>query len=153
MVGGLAVELARARGARVVGAVREADAGEARRLGAEAVVDTGSDLGRLLREWAPGGLDACLDTIGLGASALDGIRDGGHLITTVPGSAPPETRGIAAQTVQVQPDPAALADLLRRAADGDLTIRIAQSTTWGDYRSAYEMLRGSGLHGKIVLTL
>jgi NADPH:quinone reductase-like Zn-dependent oxidoreductase len=76
MVGGFAVELAKARGARVVRAVREADAEEARRLGVEATVGTGDDLGRLLREWAPGGVDACLDTLGLGVAALEGIREG-----------------------------------------------------------------------------
>jgi NADPH:quinone reductase-like Zn-dependent oxidoreductase len=44
MVGGFAMQLAAGRGARVVAAVRETDADEARRLGAEAVVDTGGDL-------------------------------------------------------------------------------------------------------------
>src|ERR1700730_2257238 len=43
MVGGFAVQLARGRGARVVAAVRERQAGEARRLGAETVVDTGTE--------------------------------------------------------------------------------------------------------------
>src|SRR6516164_1015117 len=100
MVGGLAVELARAREAKVLGAVRQADAEEARRLGTEAIADTDSDLGRLLGEWAPGGVDACLDTVGLGAAAIDGVRDGGHLVTTVPGSAPVEARGITTEAVQ-----------------------------------------------------
>jgi NADPH:quinone reductase-like Zn-dependent oxidoreductase len=153
MVGGLTVELARARGARVVGAVREADAAEARRLGSEAVVDAGTDLGRLLSEWAPGGVDACLDTVGLGAAAVDGIRDGGHLLTTVPGSAPEGTRGITTEAVQVQPDAAALEHLLRRAAEGELTLRIAETMPWDEYRRGYELLGAGGLRGKVVLTL
>jgi NADPH:quinone reductase-like Zn-dependent oxidoreductase len=152
MVGGLTVELARARGARVVGAVREADAEEARELGAEATVDTGGDLGRLLGEWAPGGVDACLDTVGLGAKALGGVRDGGHLLTTVPGSAPEETRGIRAEVVQVQPDAAALGSLLRSAAQGEITVRVAETIPWDEYRRGYELLRSGGLRGKIVLT-
>ena len=153
MVGGLAVELARARGARVLGAVREADAPEARRLGAEAIADTGSDLGRQLGGWAPGGVHACLDTVGLGAAALDGIRDGGHLITTVPGSAPDGTRGIATEAVQVQPDAAALEKLLRSTAEGELTLRIAETIPWDEYRRGYELLRTGGVRGKVVLTL
>lgn len=153
MVGGLTVELARARGARVVGAVREVDAEEARRLGTEAVVETGSDLGRLLGEWAPGGVDACLDTVGLGAAAIDGIRDEGHLITTVPGSAPEEARGITVEAVQVQPDAAALESLLRRASEGELSLRIAETIPWDEYRRGYEALRAGGLRGKVVLTL
>jgi NADPH:quinone reductase-like Zn-dependent oxidoreductase len=152
MVGGLAVELARARGARVLGAVREADADEARRLGAEAIADTVGDLGRLLVEWAPGGVDACLDTVGLGASAIDGVRDGGHFVTTVPGSAPEETRGITTEAIQVQPDAATLGSLLRRTAEGGLTLRIAETIPWDEYRRGYELLRSGGLRGKVVLT-
>jgi NADPH:quinone reductase-like Zn-dependent oxidoreductase len=153
MVGGLAVELTRARGARVLGAVREADAEEARRLGTEAIADTDGDLGRLLGEWAPGGVDACLDTVGLGAAAMDGIRDGGHVVTTVPGSAPEETRGITTEAVQVQPDAAALERLLRSTAEGELTLRIAETIPWDEYRRGYELLRAGGLRGKVVLTL
>ena len=153
MVGGLAVELARAREAKVLGAVREADAEEARRLGTEAIADTDSDLGRLLGEWAPGGVDACLDTVGLGAAAIGGIRDGGHLLTTVPGSAPEETRGITTEAVQVQPDAAALESLLRSTAEGELTLRIAETIPWDEYRRGYELLRAGGLRGKVVLTL
>ena len=42
MVGGFALQLARGRGAHGVAAVRERDADEARRLGADTVVDTGT---------------------------------------------------------------------------------------------------------------
>jgi NADPH:quinone reductase-like Zn-dependent oxidoreductase len=151
MVGGFAVELARARSARVVGVVRRADAEEARRRGAEAIVDTSSDLGPQLEEWAPAGLASCLDTVGLGASVIDGVRDGGHLFTTVPGSAPPEARGIAPEVVQVQPDAAALEGLLRRAAEGDLTVRISETIPWEEFRRGYELLRAGGIRGKVVL--
>jgi NADPH:quinone reductase-like Zn-dependent oxidoreductase len=149
MVGGFAVQLARARGASVAGVVREGDADEARRLGAEALVPGALGLGN----WAPGGLDACLDTVGLGPSLVDAIRDGGSLFTTVPGSLPEETKGITAQTVQVQPDPSALATLARQAVEGTLTVRVAETLPWDDYRRGYQMLQAGGLRGKIVLTV
>jgi NADPH:quinone reductase-like Zn-dependent oxidoreductase len=153
MVGGFAAQLARARGATVIGAVRNTDADEARRLGVEATVDTASDLGRLLGEWAPGGVDACLDTLGVGPAASDGIRDGGNLFTTVPGSLPEPTRGITVEVVQVQPDPAALARLAASAAAGQLTVRVAETLPWDDFRRAYQLLKAGGLRGKIVLSL
>jgi NADPH:quinone reductase-like Zn-dependent oxidoreductase len=152
MVGGFAVELASARGARVVGVVRLADAEEARRLGAESIADSSSDLGPQLEEWAPAGIASCLDTVGVGASVIDGIRDGGHLLTTVPGSVPQEARGIAPDVIQVQPDAAALASLLRRAAERELTIRIAETIPWEEFRRGYELLRAGGIRGKVVLT-
>jgi NADPH:quinone reductase-like Zn-dependent oxidoreductase len=152
MVGGFAVELARARGAKVVGIVREADAEEARGLGADSIVDTSSDLAGQLEELAPAGVDSCLDTVGLGESVVVGVREGGHLLTTVPGSAPEETRGITAEVVQVQPDAAGLESLLLSAAEGALTIRIAQTMPWEEYRRGYELLRAGGVRGKVVLT-
>jgi NADPH:quinone reductase-like Zn-dependent oxidoreductase len=153
MVGGFALELARAKGARVAGAVRDGDAAEAGRLGVETVLDTSDDLGERMREWAPDGVDAYLDTVGLGASAVRGIRDDGFLVTTVPGSLPDETRGISLLAVQVQPDAATLATLARRVVDGELTIRVAETLPWEEFRRGYEALRGSGLRGKLVLTL
>ena len=152
MVGGFAVELARAKGALVAGAVRESDAAEARRLGVDAVLGASDGVGERMREWAADGVDVCLDTIGLGQSAVAGIRDGGHLVTTVPGSLPEETRGITLETVQVQPDAATLETLARRCAEGGLTIRVAETLAWTDFRRGYEMLRSSGLRGKVVLT-
>jgi NADPH2:quinone reductase len=55
-VGGFALQLARGRGARVVAAVRDSDAGEARSLGAQATFDTGYQLEAEVRgQWEDGG--------------------------------------------------------------------------------------------------
>jgi NADPH:quinone reductase-like Zn-dependent oxidoreductase len=153
MVGGFAVELARAAGAIVVGAVRPTEAEEARRLGVDATIDAGGDLGGLLGEWAPGGVNACLDTVGAGAAALGWIRDGGRLLSTVPGSLPEMSRGITADVIQVQPNPAALETLADRAANGRLTVRVAETLPWEEFRRGYQLLQAGGLRGKIVLTL
>jgi NADPH:quinone reductase-like Zn-dependent oxidoreductase len=153
MVGGFAVQMARAAGATVAGAVRDTDAEEARRLGVETTVDTGGDLGRVLGEWAPGGVNACLDTVGAGAAALTGIRDRGRLVSTVPGSLPETTRGITADVVRVQPNPAALERLVDSAANGGLPVRVAETLPWAEFRRGYQLLQAGGLRGKIVLTL
>ena len=60
------------------------------------------------------GVDACLDTAGLGSRALGCVRDGGAFltsVTTVPGAMPDVTRGTSPQTVAVQPDADATAEL------------------------------------------
>jgi NADPH:quinone reductase-like Zn-dependent oxidoreductase len=151
MVGGFAVQLVRARGGRVVAAVRERDAGEARRLGAAAVVGTGDDLEVEVRGRWQDGVDACLDTVGLGATALVCVRDGGAFVTSVPTAVPGGARGIAPQTVQVQPDAAATAELADRATAGELTVRIDETLPLERFRDGYERLARGGLHGKIVL--
>jgi len=155
IVGGFAVQLARGRGARVVAATRERDASEARRLGAEMVVDTGTRLQAAVRGQWPDGADACLDTAGLGPAALDCVRDGGAFVTsvtTVPGAVPDAARGISPQTVAVQPDADATAELADRAARGELTLRVAETLPLERFRDAYTHLERGGLHGKIVLT-
>ena len=152
MVGGFALQLAAGRGARVVAAVREPDVGEADRLGADSTVDTGSDLEAEVRGQWQDGVDACIDTVGLGADALVCVRDGGAFVTTVPSAVPDPAREIAPQTVQVQPDAEALSNLAGRAAAGELTVRVAEVLPFERFRDGYNRLARGGLHGKIVLT-
>ncbi len=47
------------------------------------VVSTGPDMADLVRGLHPSGADACLGTLGLGASALECVRPGGRFLTTV----------------------------------------------------------------------
>ena len=151
MVGGFAAQLVRARGGRVVAAVRERDADEARRLGAGSVVSTGGDLEVEVRGQWQDGVDACLDTVGLGAAGVVCVRDGGAFVTSIPTAVPEGARGIEPQTVQVQPDAAATAGLAERAAAGELTIRIDETLPLERFRDAYARLERGGLHGKVVL--
>jgi NADPH2:quinone reductase len=152
MVGGYATQLAAARGARVVAAVRDSDADAASRLGAESVVSTTDDLENQIRGAWVDGVDACLDTVGLGTKALVCVRDGGAFVTSVPTALPEPARGIPTQTVQVQPDAEAAGELARRAAVGELTVRIAEILPLDRFRDAYARLERGGLQGKIVLT-
>jgi NADPH2:quinone reductase len=153
MVGGFAAQLASGRGARVVAAVRDSDADEARRLGAETILNTGADLETAVRGAWEDGVDACVDTIGLGAAALVCVRDGGAFVTTAPTAVPGAARGIAPEAVQVQPDAAAAAELAQRAASGELTVRVAETFPLERFHEAYISLERGSLHGKIVLTL
>ncbi len=147
MVGGMTAQLARAAGARVIAAVRDADAEQARRLGAEAAVGTGDGLASDLRQGWPEGFDACLDTVGLPA-AVAAVRDGGVYVTTQPTGGPAAGRGITAQAVQVQPDAEALGPL---AADGVLTVRVAATVPLTEFRRGYDLLARGGLNGKVVV--
>jgi NADPH2:quinone reductase len=151
MVGGFASQLAVQRGARVIAAVRASDAEEARRLGAEAVVDTNDIEVAVRGEWEDG-VDACLDTVGLGSDALVCVRDGGAFVTSVPWRVPDAARGISPGTIQAQPDADATAELAASAAAGELTVRVAQTLPFERFREAYARLERGGLNGKIVFT-
>jgi NADPH:quinone reductase len=121
-------------------------------LGAETTVDTGSGLEAQVRGRWQDGVDACIDTIGLGAAALVCVRDGGTFVTSVPTAVPDQARGIAPQTVQVQPDAEALTYLAGAAGDGELTVRVAEVLPLERFRDGYERLARGGLRGKIVLS-
>lgn len=82
-IGHMAIQLAKRMGARVF-AVASGDDGVAlsQRLGADAVVDgRKDDVAVAAREFAPGGLDAALVTVGGEAAdqALSSVRDGGRV--------------------------------------------------------------------------
>ena len=132
--------------------MRQEDADEARRLGAEKTVDTGPDMEAEVRETWQDGVDACLDTVGLAAGALVCVRDGGAFVTTVPWAVPDAARGIVPGTVQVQPDAGATAELAESVAAGVLTVRIAETLPLERFRDAYTHLKSGGLRGKVVLT-
>ena len=152
MVGGFTVQLAAGRGARVIAAVRTGDEDEARRLAAETVVDTGLGLEAEVRGRWQDGVDACLDTVGLASDALVCVRDGGSFVTTVPWAMPDAARDIAPQTVQVQPNASALAELADLAATGELTVRVADVLPLDRFRDGYARLARGGQRGKTVLT-
>ena len=80
------------------------------------------------------------------------VRDGGAFVTTVPTAVPDAVRGIAPQTVQVQPDADALAELVGRVVAGELTVRVAENLSLEAFHEAYARLERGGLRGKIVLT-
>jgi NADPH:quinone reductase-like Zn-dependent oxidoreductase len=152
MVGGFALQLAASPGARVLAAVRSSDAGEARRLGAEMTFDTQENLESAIRSEWQDGVDACIDTIGLGADGVGCVRDGGAVVTSVPTVVPDAVREITPETVQVQPDARAVAELADRAAAGELTVRIAEVLPLERFREGYDRLQRGGLRGKVVLT-
>jgi NADPH:quinone reductase-like Zn-dependent oxidoreductase len=153
VVGGSALQQAIAAKARVVAAVRAEDADVARELGAEAVFETGPDLEAELREQFTDGVDACLDTIGLGDAGLVCVRDGGAFVTSVPNAVPGAARGIYPATVGVQPDGPSLAQLATRVTDGELTIRVAETLPLEEFKRGYELLANGGVRGKIVFTM
>jgi NADPH:quinone reductase-like Zn-dependent oxidoreductase len=151
MVGGFALQLAAGRGARVLAAVRSSDADEAQRLGAEMTFDTAGKIEAAIRSEWPDGVDACIDTIGLGADGLDCVRDDGAFVTSITVAVPDAARGITPATVQVQPDAAALAELADRAVAGELTVRVGEVLPLERFREGYDRLQQGGLRGKVVL--
>ncbi|MEV8624206.1 NADP-dependent oxidoreductase [Streptomyces sp. NBC_01268] len=151
-VGGYAVQLAAARGLRIVATARTGDEALVRGLGAALFVPADAPrLGEAVRELVPGGVAAALDGAVLGAAALDAVRTGGAFAALVAGGAPYPLRGIRVVPVWVRADPAGLARLAALADRGALTPRLAGTLPLAQAARAHRRLAEGGLRGRLVL--
>lgn len=148
-VGGFAVELAVRRGLHVAAHADPADGPFLERLGAEWIVDRHTaDLAADIRRLVPGGVDAAMDTAGLGVRALAAVRNRGAFATVTGGTPPIPLRGIRIHQEWISADGIALAGL---AAD-DLTLRVAGTLPLEQAAEAHRRLAKGGLRGRLVLT-
>jgi NADPH:quinone reductase-like Zn-dependent oxidoreductase len=148
-VGHLAVQIAAARGASVIGTASESSHDYLRSLGVQPVA-YGDGLADRVRALAPGGVDAVLDTAGRGALA----------ITQRIGTADVRAASVASSnehpgTIQVfahldQADLQALVDL---AEAGKLSVRVARSFPLDQAADAQRLLAEGHSGGKILLTV
>lgn len=150
-VGSFAVQLARLRGARVIGTASAAKHDYVRSLGAEPV-EYGDPLIEQVRALAPDGIDVVLDYAGGGA--LDStpalLREGGFVVSITDPRARDEFDGVYAW---VRPDAVQLAALAQLAADGTLRIERAATYPLADAVEAYRQLEAGHVQGKIVVTI
>jgi NADPH:quinone reductase-like Zn-dependent oxidoreductase len=126
VTGGLVVQLAAARGARVLVTASPRDARRLRALGAEGVLDYHRPgWPDRLRELTGGGAHGAVNAARSGErDAIRAIRDGGTL-ATITGDPPPAERGIAVLDVVVAPDGARLRRLISLLGRDALTISVA----------------------------
>ena len=151
-VGGFALELAAARGIRVVAAVSERDRDYVASLGASDVAAReDGDLGAAVRKILPDGADALFDTTpSLGRAGLDAVKDGGRLATSTD---PPESeRRIRVTKIYGLPDGDALQRLADMATAGRLHTPVAREFNVEEARAAYEEFVSGPHRGQIVLT-
>ncbi|MCP2169214.1 NADP-dependent oxidoreductase [Goodfellowiella coeruleoviolacea] len=155
-VGGFAVELAVARGLRVVALAGQRDADLVRGFGAEWFVPredvpAGAGLGTAVRALVPGGVDGVLDAAVLGQPALDALRGGGAFASVIAGGAPIPLRGTRVAQVWIRADAAQLAGLVALVEAGRLTPRVADTHPLAEAVAAHQRLARGGLRGRLVL--
>ena len=150
-VGSFAVQLARWRGAYVIGTARAANHDLVRRLGADEVIDyTAVRFEDRVRD-----LDAVLDTIGGETRERSlGVLRGGGVLVTVAGNAPAENGekyGVRTVFFIVTPNRAQLIEIGKLIDEGQITPVIEDVVPLEDARAAF--VRGSRGHntGKLVL--
>src|SRR6058998_1161715 len=152
VTGGLLVQLAAARGARVIATASANKAERVRDYGAAEVLDYHGDWPALVREITGGGAPKAVNAArGQAATTLKAVADGGRL-ATITGDPPRQERGVVVSDVYVRPDGRQLSALAELLAHGILTVQIASVRP---LEEAARALRDvvAGADGAIVLSL
>jgi NADPH:quinone reductase len=151
-VGRFAVYAARAKGVRVVAAVRPAYLDEARALGAQMAISTDADPPADLR------VDYVVDTIGgkVAARLCQALAPGGSIITSVTspsGDAGIDPAGLPAKPErwQYHHDGKRLGQLVNDVKMGRVSMPIVQRLPLADAAEAHRLMEKGGAGGKIIL--
>ena len=155
-VGHLAVQIAKARGAYVLGTARAAKHDFLRDLGVDEPIDyTSVDVGATVRD-----VDVVLDLVGGNGTVglVPTVRENGLLIA-VPGGllddvrAAADARGIRSTPILVEPDHSGLRHLVDLVEAGSLRVHVAQTFPLTDAARAHEVGEAGRVIGKLVLTV
>jgi NADPH:quinone reductase-like Zn-dependent oxidoreductase len=156
-VGHLAVQVAKARGAHVIGTGRAGKHGFLRDLG----VDQPIDYTAQPFEEAVVDVDVVLDLVGgddHGLRSLQTLRQGGLLIAVPEGvsdavAAAADRQSKRATGLLVEPDAAGLESLAALADQGRLRVAIEERFSLAQAAEAHERLEHGRARGKVVLTI
>ncbi|MFE0173218.1 NADP-dependent oxidoreductase [Streptomyces sp. NPDC059002] len=157
-VGHLAVQIAKARGAYVIGTASAAKHELVRSLGADELIDYRTqDFAEALRDV---GVDVVLDAVGgpTPARSLRTLRPGGTLVSLLPldDTFPVEeaqTAGVRAVFMLVEPDHAGLRGITSLVEDGSLRVIADEVFAFEDAALAHAWGETGRTTGKIVLAL
>src|SRR6266571_8920515 len=154
--GGLAVQLATARGATVVATAGPSSAARVRGYGARLVLDYHDpDWPARVRDASPGGrgVSAAVNAVrGGAATALQAVARDGRL-ATITGDPPAPERGVAVADVYVRGDGARLAELVAALADEILSLDVAAILPLAEAATALRDAVTGRSKGANVLTL
>ncbi|MGD9987615.1 NADP-dependent oxidoreductase [Pseudonocardia sp.] len=153
-VGHLAVQIAKARGAYVIGTASEGKHDFLRRLGADELVDyRNQDFTEVVKD-----VDVVFDTLGgeVAARSLGVLREGGTLVSIIPpagfdNSLLPSREGVHVKWLLVEPDPCGLAALTSLVADGALEVVVDSTFPLEKAADAHRYGEAGRTTGKIVL--
>jgi NADPH:quinone reductase-like Zn-dependent oxidoreductase len=151
--GGLIVQLAALRGARVIATAGPSSAARTAQAGAAEVLDYhDSGWPERVRELTSGvGVDAAVNTVRGGSTdTILAVRDGGRM-ATITGDPPAGGRGISVADVYVRPDAAQLAELCALLRDGRLNLSVGAALPLVEAATALQRVIAGTSGGPVVL--
>lgn len=152
-VGSMAVQLAKAKGAFVVGTASGANEDFVRGLGADEFIDyKTTKFEDVARDF-----DVVFDAVGddTQARSFQVLKKGGFLVSSVspPLKAEAEKFGVEAAMVYVQPNAGQLAEIVALIENGKLQTHVETVLPLAEVKQAHELSKAGRTRGKIVLRL
>ncbi len=152
-VGHLAIQFAKAKGARVVTTVSTENVEFAKELGADKVIDYTIDK----FEKEVHGLDLVYDLIGgeTQERSWDVLRSGGTLVCTVqePSQERAKNHGVRAMRYRAEPSGQELCEIAALIDQGKVTVHVSKTFELRDAASAIKLVEEGHTRGKVVLTV
>lgn len=156
VTGGLAVQLAIARGASVVATASSSSATRVRDYGARVVLDYHDpEWPARVRDATTGGrgVDAAVNAApGGAATALQTVADNGRL-ATITGDPPPPERGVTVVDIYVRADGVRLGALVAALVEGLLSLHVEVTLPLAEAATALDGAAAGRVAGASVLTL
>ena len=150
-VGSMAVQLAKNKGAYVIGTGSGRNEEFVRELGADEFID----YKRAKFEEEVSGVDVLFDTVGGDTQerAFQKLKRGGVLVSTVspPSAEKAKKFGVTVAMVAVRPNPDQLAEINRLLESGKLKVRIATVLPLAQVKKAHQISASGHADGKIIL--
>ncbi|PKV76009.1 NADP-dependent oxidoreductase [Pontibacter ramchanderi] len=152
-VGSLGIQLAKARGATVIGVASEKNQDFMKELGADFTVDYKSqDIGAAAKAIAPDGVDLIFDCAGGDTlqQSLAALRPGGKLVSILhhgEGLAP----SIDFKYVFVEPNASQLDRLREYAESGQLQVHVSKTYSLAETAEALSQIQSQHTRGKTVI--
>ncbi len=150
-VGSMAVQLAKNKGAYVIGTGSGRNEEFVRELGADEFIDYKN----AKFEDKVSGVDVVFDTVGGDTQerAFQTLKRGGVLVSTVnpPSAEKAKEFGVTAAMVAVTPNPDQLAEINRLLESGKLKVRVATVLPLAEVKKAHQLSASGHADGKIIL--
>jgi NADPH:quinone reductase-like Zn-dependent oxidoreductase len=152
-VGMFAVQLAKWKGAYVIGTTSAANIDFVRSLGADQVIDyTATPFEQVVKD-----VDVVLDNIGGDTQerSYSVLKPGGILVATPvpPNAQEAQKRGVRAEMVNGKISTALLKEIANLLDSGQVKTVVTQTFSLSEARHAQELSQGGHVHGKIVLQI
>jgi NADPH:quinone reductase-like Zn-dependent oxidoreductase len=150
-VGSFAIQIAKARGARVIATASTANQDLLKQLGADVPVDyTKQKFEDIAKD-----VDVVLDSVGKDtlARSYSVVKKGGMIVSIVarPDSAELEKHGIRGEALSVEPHSGELAQIGKLIDEGKIKVIVSQTFPLSEAKTAQEQVATGHTRGKIVL--